>query len=494
MSERAANRISRRQFIKAAGAAGVMAGLASGLTPFRVSGAPETLKIEQWSHFVPSYDEWFDAFAADWGANHSPPVNVVVDHVSFASLVPDATAEVSAGAGHDLFQFISPPAAFEPNVIDHTDIVEAVEAKHGGINPLSKNSSFNPVTNKFFGFSHVFTIDPGDYLKSKWSAVGMPNGPSTWDELLQGGIAIKAKFPDIQIPVGIGYSNDIDSNMATRAILWSRGASVQDENENVVLNSAETLDALKFGKELFEKAMDPAILSWNAASNNQALNAQSTTYILNSISAYRSAQANNLPVADDIFFVPALKGPTGLQFASEHVIGVYVIWDFAAQKELAKEFLVALVDNQGPDGFAAPAGTSTAGIKGAALNSKLYDTPSFIGAAAPASVGLVNRPSEGQKWLASQFANDPFGSKPADKLLSFFETALDWSTNVGHPGPINPAIGEVFNSFLIPAMFAKVATGDLSPEDALKQTNAKVKAVFKKWRDKGLVGDGSGDK
>lgn len=493
MSERVASRISRRQFIKVAGAAGVAAGLATGLTPFGAFGQAKTLTIKQWSHFVPSYDVWFDAFAQNWGEKNG--VKVTVDHISFSQLVPDATAEVAAGSGHDLFGFISPPSAFEPNVIDQKDVVAAVEAQQGPIGDLSKRSTFNPVTNKWFGFSHVFTIDPGDYLKSKWSAVGMPNGPSSWDDLLQGGTAIHQKFPDIQIPVGIGYSQDIDSNMATRAILWSYGASIQDEHENVVLNSPPTLAALNYGKELFEKAMSPAILSWNAASNNQALNAQATTYILNSISAYRSAQAQELSVANDIFFVPALKGPTGLQFASEHVIGVYVTWKFSKSPGLAQEFLVALLANYGPDGFAAPASSGIAGTKGGVLNSKLYDTPSFVGAAAPASVtNPADRPAAGKAELDKLFADDPFGSKPADKLLSFFDTALNWSTNVGHPGPINPAIGEVFDTFLLPEMFAKVATGALTPEASLKQTNAKIKTVFEKWRQKGLVGGGSGDK
>lgn len=493
MSEKTNKRMSRRQFITVAGAAGAVVSLAGSLRPFSAFGQTKTLTIKQWSHFVPAYDVWFDAFAQDWGAKNG--VQVTVDHISFAQLVPDATAEVAAQSGHDLFGFISPPSAFELNVIDHKDVVAAVEAKHGPIADLATKSTFNPVTNKWFGFSDNFTIDPGDYLKSKWEAIGLPNGPSTYFELLQGGILIKQKFPEIQIPIGIGYSQDIDSNMATRAILWSFDASTQDENENVVINSPETLEALRFGAELFTKAMDPAILSWNAASNNQALNANQTSYILNSISAYRTAQDNKLPVADDIFFVPALRGPRGTQFASEHVMGVYVIWNFAKSQDLAKEFLVALTDNYGSDGFAAPASSKIAGQKGAVLNSKLYNTPSFFGAAAPASVtNPADRPAAGKAALAEVFANDPFGSKPANKLQGFFETALNWSTNVGHPGPINPAEGEVFDTFLLPEMFAKVATGALTPENSLAQTNAKIKDVFKKWRDKGLVGGGSGDK
>jgi len=45
---------------------------------------------------------------------------------------------------------------------------------------------------------------------------------------------------------------------------------------------------------LFKAGMNLSVMSWNAASNNQALNSRQTGYILNSISAYRTAQDNKL--------------------------------------------------------------------------------------------------------------------------------------------------------------------------------------------------------
>lgn len=469
--------ISRRNFLKALGVGAAAIGL-SQFEAFRVSGQPVELKIIQWQHFVPAYDQWFDPFAQEWGQNRNPPVNVTVDHISFADILTRANAEVAAQEGHDLFFFLNPPPAFEEQVVDHTDLVLDTEQKHGLITPLALKSTFNPVTDKFFGFSPFFTIDPIDYHKDIWQAIGKPEGPRTWLELLEAGDEIRKQFPQVQIPIGIGYSNDIDSNMATRAILWSFDASIQDENENVVLNSEETLEALRFGVELF-KRMDPAVLGWDAASNNRAFNAKQTSMILNSISAYRAAQLSNQALADNTFFTPALRGPRGTQLAAEHVMGVYVIWKFAKQQDLAKEFLAFLMDNQRDD----------------VLNSKLYNTSSFLGALADPSVtDPAAKPASGREWLAAQFQNDPFGSNPPDKLNAFFETALDWSTNIGHPGPANPAEGEVFDNFLIPQMFAQAATGAKTPEQALADTNAQVKQIFNKWRQAGFVAGGSGDK
>ncbi len=502
-------KVTRRSFLKKVGMGALAAGVASGFYPFRVSGQVE-LKIIQWAHFVPAFDEWFDPYAKAWGESHKPAVKVTVDHISFADILTRASAEVAAQAGHDIFFFLAPAPAFEQQVIDHREIVEAVEKKHGPITKLAKESTFNPVTKKWFGFSDFFTIDPFDLHRDVWDAIGKPNGPTTWVELLAAGDEIRKKFPQIQVPIGIGYSNDIDSNMAMRAIMWSFDAAEQNENQNVVLNSKETLEALKFGVDLFKRA-SPAVLTWDATSNNVTFNARQTGIILNSISAYRTAQARGLKVpgtetllADNTFFIGPLKGPRGTAVACEHVMSNYAIWKFSKQQDLAKEFLVDLVDQYSPDGFAS-LGKEIPGIKGATLNSKLYNTPSFLGSIAPKGVtNPKSRPRAGYEWLKAQYQNDPFGSKPADKLLPLFSAVEEpnadgsdakqgWATNVGHPGPAHAAIGQIFDEYLIPQMFAQAALGHGKPEDILKANNAKFKEIFNFWRKQGLSG-GSPDK
>jgi len=305
----------------------------------------------------------------------------------------------------------------------------------------------------------------------------MPDGPVTWEDLVKAAPLIKTKHPEIQIPIGIGMSQELDSNMAARAMLWSFDASVQDQNENVVLKSDRSLEALEFGVRLFKAGMNPSVLSWNAASNNQALNARQTGYILNSISAYRTAQDNKLPVADDISFVPALKGPRGTRWASEHVMGIYVIWKFAQSPDLAKQFLLDLIGH----------------YRDAVMGSKLYNFPSFAGSVADAGVPVAQKPAAGKKWLEGVTANDPFGSNPPSKLQPI-STALEWATNIGHPGPANPAESEIFDTFVLPTMFASAATGRMSAKQALDEAHKQAKTIFEKWRAKGLVAGGSQDR
>lgn len=468
-------RVTRRTLLGLAGAAAaggvVGSGLGTALGPAVVRAQSKSLRILTWSHFVPAYDKWFDPFAKQWG--QSKGIDVTVDHISFADIVPRANAEVAAQQGHDLFFFLSPPSAFEPHVLDLSDITQEAERRWGPMVPLVRKSTYNPFTKKVYGFSDNWVVDPGDYLKPEWTAAGYPNGPDTWEDLITGGLRIKQKYPSIQIPIGIGYSQDIDSNMATRAILWSFGASVQDAEENVTLNSEQAVKAVEYGARLFKEVMNPAILSWNAASNNQALNARQTSYILNSISAYRTAQDDHLPVADDIFFVGALRGPGGARWASEHVMGVWVVWKFSKSPDLAKEFLLYLVEH----------------YRDAVLASKLYNFPSFMGSVAAANVPVAQKPAAGRAWLKAAVDKDPFGSKPINKL-AVLGTAEPWTTNIGHPGPANPAIGEIFDTFVIPDMFAKAATGKLTPKQAVAEADQRVKAIFAKWRQAKLVGGG----
>ena len=61
--------VSRRQFIKAAGAGTIAAGVGPAfIIPGRAQAQQKTLRILQWNHFVPGYDKWFNgSYTKEWG-------------------------------------------------------------------------------------------------------------------------------------------------------------------------------------------------------------------------------------------------------------------------------------------------------------------------------------------------------------------------------------------------------------------------------------------
>jgi multiple sugar transport system substrate-binding protein len=258
--------LSRRDFIKAAGAGALAAGVGPAIIiPGRAHAAKKTLKILQWVHFVPPYDKWFnETYIKEWGQKNDTEVKV--DNVGITALNAQAAAEVAAQKGHDLFMFLWPCPTFEQQVIDHKEVYEECRRKYGDPIDLAIKSTYNPKTKKYFAFSDSFVPDPVNYRQDLFAAVGMPKGPSTWDDVRVGGRKIKQQFGN---PVGIGLSQEIDTGMAMRTIMYSWGSSVQDKDGNLVLNSKQTLEAVKFVKALYEETMTPEVFAWDASSNNR---------------------------------------------------------------------------------------------------------------------------------------------------------------------------------------------------------------------------------
>src|SRR5207245_2040194 len=174
MSKNRNRGLTRREFAKLSGAGALAAGVgANFLFPARAAAQQKTLKIIQWSHFVPAYDKWFDnIFTKEWGAKHN--TNVVVDHIAIGEINARAAAEVAAKKGHDLFMFLSPPAAYEKQVIDHSEVYQEVEKKNGKKIDLAHKSTYNPKTKKYFAFSDSYVPDPGNYRIDLWEKVGYP--------------------------------------------------------------------------------------------------------------------------------------------------------------------------------------------------------------------------------------------------------------------------------------------------------------------------------
>ena len=446
MATRKSRKLSRREFVTGAGAAlaaGAMPSIACGRKGKAPAPARKTLKILQWSHFIPAYDRWFDGvYTKEWGEKNG--VEVTVDHMASTEVAARGAAEVAARKGHDLFLFLSPPAAYEAQVLDHTPVVEAVEKKHGKMIPLALKSTFNPRTGKYFAFSDSYVPDPGNYRTDLWGSVGYPNGPDTWEDLRIGGREIKERFGN---PVGIGLSQEIDSNMALRAVLWSFGGAEQDEAGRVAINSRETIEALRYVRALYKEAMTPEVFTWDPSSNNRMILAGRASFVCNAISVTRTAERENPQMGRKIGLTPALKGPVR-RIAAEHLMNCYVVWKFAENPDAAEQFLVDLVDR----------------FSDVFREGESYNFPSFPGSLPD---------------LSARIARDP-KADPPDKYR-VLENVLEWATNVGYPGYATAAIDEVFNTFVVPTMFARVAREDATPEEAVQAAEKEIRRIFAKW-------------
>src|SRR5438309_11272906 len=95
MSKKDKRGLTRRQFGKLAAASALAAGGPAFLFPDRARAAGKTLKIMQWSHFVPGYDKWFDGvYTKEWGTKQY--TEVIVDRVEIGEIKARAAADVAA--------------------------------------------------------------------------------------------------------------------------------------------------------------------------------------------------------------------------------------------------------------------------------------------------------------------------------------------------------------------------------------------------------------
>ena len=447
-------RTTRREILKkgATGALLVVYGgalpkpSAAGVPKYRHKQLAGTLRIIQWSHFVPAYDKWFDdIYIKRWGEAND--TEVLVDHINQADIPARAAAEVAAQSGHDIFFFLTPPAA----VRGPGD--QPREHRPGGDEEARQDED---------GRAQV-DVQPEDeevlrvLRQLRPGSRQLPDRPLGRDgaqaddlgERAQGG----SEAPAMGNPIGIGMSNEIDSNIALMAMMMCFGSFIQNKEQRVVLNSKATVRVLKYARELFRQGMSNEIFAWTASSNNQAMVAGRLSMAMNAISITRTAELTNPDLASKINLAPIPAGPNG-RLGLEHVMGCYVIWKFAKNKTAAQKFLIDLEMK----------------YTGAFENTTFYNFPSW-----PAAVRNIPRRLE----------RDP--AKPAGKYKVLGEIAEKYTLNLGWPGNTNAAIDEIINKFLIPQMFAEVAQGKRTAEDAARVYDRTFRGIFQKWRNLGKV-------
>ena len=413
------------------------------------------LRILQWAHFVPAYDRWLDnTYIKQWGERND--VDVRIDHINNALLFSTASSEVAAQSGHDLFQFLNPPSSFQKQVIPLNDIVQEVTRKLGRMTTLGHRSCYNPRTKQYFGFPDNYAPDPVQYRRSHWQEVG--GSLRTWEDVRRAAPRLKR----VGHPVGLGMSNEIDSNMFLIALLYCYGGFIQNEEGRIVFNQGSNrrgaIQALELMRDIYRNGMSDEVFAWTAASNNQAFLAGRLSMALNAISIARSAEASgNTELANDTWLASIPRGPH-MRMGNEHVMGVYVIWKFARNRQNAKRFLV---DQQ-------------LAYRQHFVQSGFYNFPGWNGA--------IKGGFQTIRRMAAQDTHRPRG-----KYTILTTIAEKYTANVGYPGFSNAVIDEIFQRYLIPQMFAQVAQGKMQPAEAVRSFDRQFKALYRKWRGQGLV-------
>ncbi len=439
--------VTRRRFLHLGSSAIAGASLSAAgpfLLPRATRSSRKQLKILQWKHPVDAYDRWFeDVFATKWGMKND--TEVIVDHAPITQLDVIAKAEIAARRGHDLTMFVSPPALYEDHAIDHGDVYRETQARHGQVGPLAYKSTLNPRTKRHFAFCDCYMPAVSNWLIPPWVHLGLPGGPDDYDSLRTGARQIQKEFG---IPCGLSLASNLEGNVSLLSLLWSFGGNVSDGEGHEAIHSRETIEALKYVRDLCRESQAAETAAQQTEFDASAILKGRVSYTMNSIALTRGAQKNDPAAVKKVAITPPPRGAHHW-LSCPHITSCYVIWQFAGNPEGAKSFLIDLI----------------ADYKAAFKASQLCNLPSFPTVAPD---------------LLTQLKNDPL-SDPPYKYVAL-EDALHWTRNIGYPGYASAPCAEAWDTFVVPRMFRRAATGEQRPEESAAQADRELREIFIKWR------------
>jgi multiple sugar transport system substrate-binding protein len=423
---------TRRAFLRtgARSLGGLAAILAAGRPP--ASWAARELSVLSAVNYAPTSDAKLAEQAKRF--TKLTGINVRIDHIQSVQMPAKLSSELMAKSGHDIMSLeMHYPWLFQPGLVDVSDLCSDLAKKHGDWYPFLKEHA--NVKGQWLGVPYLLTSFPGSHRIDLFEKVG-EKAPDTWEDLLRAG----RKLKKLGHPVGFAISQTTDSVTTLYSILWSFGAKdVAADGKTIAINSKETETAVDYVRALYNDAMDPAVLSWDNASNNQWLNSGKGSWIHNPISHYVVAKEKKMPIAEQIGFHPSPAGPGG-----RHTVGIprsLGIWKFSKNVEPAREFL---------KWFFEPAQYHEWIMSG-----DNYNHPTWR--------DMENHPV----W-------------DIDPKYKPLKTIVQYSHLYGWPAPPDERTQLITNTYIIPNMFARAVTNASSPKDAIRWAETEIKRTFEK--------------
>src|SRR3989441_2230389 len=299
-------RLSRRQFV-IGGTTGLAAILAARTAP--AVGQTREISYLCWNNFAPNSDkklaEIGQRFTKDTG------IKLKIDHISHMGPQQNKYAsEVQTQAGHDMVEMrMHFPWLYEPQLVDVSDVVAELEKKHGKVISSGYEAALVGPAPKgvWRAVPQYHTYFVPTYREDLFKKAGLKI-PDTWEDLYTVGKELKK----MGNPVGIPISQNYDSISTAGPVLWSFGGmEIDKDGKTVRINTPQTALMIEWYKKMFRDCMEPEVLSWDDASNNQAIQQGKAGWIHNPVSAYIVAKQMKLPTADTINHHRTPGGPAG---------------------------------------------------------------------------------------------------------------------------------------------------------------------------------------
>ena len=429
--------IDRRKFI-ARGAAGLAGILASRQAP----ALAQTIRLHLLHRvdFIPQGEAELKRQLADYGRQMK--MDVVLETINENDLQTRITSAIQSGAGPDIVQMLHNwPHLYAGGLVDVTDLCDWKQRDQGKFYPQSEAATRDG--SRWLGLPHCVTPALINYRKSWFAEAGATAPPKNLDEYRKLGAVLKKKGK----PFGQTLGHTVnDAPGWSYPLTWTFGGAETDKTgKKVVLNSKNTIEAVKWMTAFWKEACDEGGLAWDDTTNNRAFHAGEIAATLNGGSIYVLARRRT-DIKDekgqslwpDIGHFRYPDGPHG-PTPTYHVTYASTIMKHSKNVEAAKE-LLKWVHSKEQFGkwFELEGGYATG----------------------------ANPVWEGHKMWTE-----------VDEAMRPFKTAAQGARALGYAGPPSAKATLVYTKYIITDMHAKAVQG-LAPEDAVRWAEGELRKIY----------------
>ncbi|MBP2550813.1 multiple sugar transport system substrate-binding protein [Neorhizobium galegae] len=433
--------IRRRSFLAgtaglagAAGLSGLGIRTAAAAEPSYKPEAGASLRLLRWTPFVKGDEE-------AWLANtkkftEATGVEVRIDKESWEDIRPKAAVAANVGSGPDLVMcWFDDAHQYPDKLVDLTELGTYLDGKYGGFYDGVKGYATRQ--GKFIAMPLTAIGNAVVYRDSHMKAAGFSEFPKDTAGFLELAKAMKAKGTPAGFPHGKAVG---DGNNYAHWLLWSHGGKMVDEGGKVVINSPETLAAIKYAKELYANFI-PGTESWLDINNNRAFLAGQVSLTANGVSIYYAAKNDPklAEIAADMRSTNFPVGPVGKSIEL-HQTSSLLLFKHTKYPEAAKAYIKFMMEAE----------QMNAWLKG--------------------SSAYCCQPLKA-------FASNPIWTE--NPIHAPYAKASETLRPNGYAGPLGYASAAVMADYVLVDMFASAVTGAATPEDAVAQAEKRANRYYR---------------
>ena len=435
--------MKRRTFLKTAGGAAAASGL-EGILASRHAPAfaqPVRIHLLHWPDFIPEGDVELRRQITEY--NKQMKTDVFMENINGNDLQPRITAAIQTAAGPDIILMLHNwPHLYASAVADVSDLCEWKAKDQGGYYEQSEAAARDG--KRWLALPYGIVGNQMAYRKSLFASVGATQPPKTLEEWRKIGTALKQKGKPIGQTLGHTYG---DAPTWSYPLLWTFGGVETDKTgKKVVLNSKNTVEAVKWMTAFWKDACDEGGLGWDDSSNNRAFHSGEISSTLNGASIYIFAKRNPDKIKDekgepmwrDVAHFNFPDGPSG-KTPTYHLVTSHAVMKYSKNVQAAKEFLKHVHSKE--------------------QFGKWFEVEYGF------NVGST-----------THWENNPLWST-IDEAMKPYRYTGRGTRMIGYAGPANAKAGEVYSKYVITDMFAKGVQG-MKAEDAVKWAEGELKRVY----------------